>query len=124
MDNKKKKILIVEDSSEISKVISYALTNANYEIDSAHNGEEGVKMAVDNRYDLILLDLVMPGKSGFEVLKDLRLLGLNTPIIVYSNLQESFTRDEAIKMGAIDYFEKSSTSLDDVVERINRFINK
>lgn len=123
MDNKKKKILIVEDSPEIHKVVSLTLTDAGYETDSAFNGKEGVEKIKHNKYDLILLDLVMPGKSGFEVLKELRILGIKIPIIVYSNMLEDITRDEAIKMGASDYFEKATTSLSDVVGHIRKFLN-
>lgn len=124
MNNKKKSILIVEDSPEISKVVSQALANAGYKTDWASDGKEGLIKASSFKYDLILLDLVMPGKSGFEVLKDLRLLGSDTPIIVYSNMIEYSTREEAIKMGASDYFEKATTSLSDIVEHIEKFFNK
>jgi DNA-binding response OmpR family regulator len=123
MNNKKKKILIIEDSPEISKVVSLTLTDAGYETDSALNGKEGVKKAEKNSYDLILLDLVMPGKSGFEVLNELRMRGITTPIIVYSNMLEFSTREEAIKMGASDYFEKATTSLSEIVEHIENFLN-
>ena len=123
MNNKNKKILVVDDAPEIGRAVSQALKNAGYEADAVLTGKEGIEKIKNNKYELILLDLVMPGKSGFEVLKELRISGLETPIIVYSNLRQDFTRDEALKMGASDYFEKAVTPLNDLIEHAKRFLN-
>lgn len=124
MNNKKKKILIVEDSREIAQALASGLEGANYNTTLVSTGKECVAEVKKTEYDLILLDLVMPGMSGFEVLKEIRRLGHETPVMVLSNLEEYFTREEALKMGAMDYVEKANTPLNDIVARIQKFLNK
>ncbi len=111
MPNSPKKILIVEDNPSIMKAAVFALKEAGFEIDFAENGKDGLQKIREDNYDLVVLDLVMPGITGFEVMQQLKTLGNKMPIIVYSNMPEEDTQAEAMKMGAKDYFTKTTMSL-------------
>lgn len=78
----KNKILVVDDSVELCEEITDILTEEGYEVNSVHDGLAGIKLIMENRYDLVLLDLKMPGIDGFCVLKDLRSRGSEIKIIV------------------------------------------
>ncbi|MBU0577122.1 response regulator [Patescibacteria group bacterium] len=115
------KILIAEDDPSLAKAVSFALTEAGFIVEVAVNGKEALKKVKNNSYDLILLDLIMPERTGFEVLHELQLLGITTPAIVYSNMFEEISKEEALKLGAKDYFAKAKVSLDDIVEKVKKF---
>ena len=103
------KILIIEDESPICQVYSAALCLANpsYEIYLAYNGEEGIEIARRDRPDLVILDLLLPGMSGMEVIEELRAEGLllGVPLIIASGLGEE-ANHIAAKIGANAFLEK------------------
>ena len=102
----KRQILTVEDDAAIRRGIVDALTFAGYDVMEAADGDSGMQMAVGNAYDLLLLDLVLPGKSGLEILKQVRATQPTTPVIVLTARGEENDRVEGLNLGADDYVVK------------------
>ena len=122
MPETKKKILIVEDNASIMEAVVLALKEEGFKIDLANDGNEGVNKIKENHYDLVILDLVMPGSTGFEVMHELEMLGLHPPIIIYSNMPEEDTQAEALKLGAKDFLSKTTISLEELVKKVKKHI--
>jgi len=101
-----KKILIIEDDPAISKGLVDALKDENYLTMDVDNGEKGYQLAKDENYDLIVLDLKLPGKNGIDVCRDLRKDGVNTPIIMLTVLKEELDQVLGLELGADDYMTK------------------
>lgn len=99
------KILIVEDDNDINAMISLALGRERYECVSAYSGTEGLLRLEHEDYDLVILDLMLPGVEGHEVLKKTRETK-NTPFIVLSAKDELDTKVELLTLGANDYMTK------------------
>lgn len=116
------KVLIVEDDQFISKIMKFDLRQAGYEVGYAKNGEEAINQINANGYSLILLDLMMPRKDGFEVLKELKNQGSKIPVIVFTNLAQTEDRQEVLALGAKAYFIKSDISIDELVEAIKKYL--
>ena len=100
------KVLIVEDAVELNNVIQKILTNQNYEVDCAYDGKTGLRKALSNEYDIILLDIMMPQLDGYEVLKSLRKEGRETPVILITAKDEITDRIDGLDFGADDYLQK------------------
>ena len=100
-----KKVLIIEDDPQIAKIERDYLTINNFEAEIAQTGEEGIKMALSNHYDLIILDLMLPGTDGFGVCSKLRET-LDIPIIMVTAKQEDIDTIKGLNMGADDYITK------------------
>ncbi|CAZ98269.1 Two-component system-Response regulator [Zobellia galactanivorans] len=100
-----KEILIIEDDPEIIKLLEIHLTDLIYKISKAMDGAEGLKMALENNYDLILLDLTLPSMDGVEICKSLR-AEKNTPIIMLTAKSEEIDRVLGLEIGADDYITK------------------
>jgi DNA-binding response OmpR family regulator len=121
------KILIIEDEEALLKVLQEKFINADFDVVVAKDGEEGVAVANKEKPDLVLLDLVLPKRDGFEVLEDLKSSDdlKNTPVIVLSNLGEDENLKKALKMGAEDYLVKTQHPINEVIERVkNRLLSK
>jgi len=101
-----KKILIIEDDPAISKGLVDALNAENYQTMDIDNGEKGYHLAKNEKYDLIVLDLKLPGKNGIDVCRDLRKDGVNTPIIMVTVLKEELDQVLGLELGADDYITK------------------
>lgn len=115
-----KQILFIEDESALQKTIGESLRQEGFEVLSALDGKIGARIAKEKRPDLIILDLVLPKKDGFEVLEDLK-EGEGTkdiPVIVLTNLEDLKGIQRAIDLGATTYLVKSNYRLDEVVEKI------
>lgn len=100
-----KKILIIEDDPEIIKLLEIHLTDLIYTTAKAMDGELGLNMALENDYDLIILDLTLPSMDGVEVCKKLR-TKKNTPIIMLTAKSEEIDRVLGLEIGADDYITK------------------
>lgn len=115
-----KKILLVEDDEGLAQVYITRLSVEGFEIRRVPNGEDALAAALEFKPDLILLDVMMPKVSGFDVLDILR----NTPettnikIIMLTALSQEADRQKATEMGVDDYLVKSQVVIADVVERI------
>ena len=120
-----KKILIVEDEQALQKTLGEILTQEGYEVIAASDGEMGLTLARDNNPNLILLDLILPKVSGFEVLKQLKGNNLtkDIPVIVLTNLEGVEEVDKAVSLGATTYLVKSQYSLEELVSKIKEIVS-
>ena len=118
----KKKILIIEDDKILREALIEALTSANYEFASAVDGDEGVKKAKSEKPDLILLDLMLPGKNGYNVLLDLSKSEelKKIPVIVLTVLDSEYSLETCKLAGAKDYLIKSEYSLAEIVKKVRQ----
>ncbi|AXH99216.1 DNA-binding response regulator [Sporosarcina sp. PTS2304] len=103
--NENKRILLIEDDPEISKLLSVILTTESIETISAYSGTEGLLQLQAARFDLIILDLMLPGKSGEELIEEIRAES-SIPIIVISAKVDIEDKVNVLKMGADDYITK------------------
>jgi len=119
-----KKILFIEDEPSLQKAISEVLTQEGFKVLSAPDGEEGLKSAKAEGPDLILLDLILPKKDGFEVLKELKAdeKMKDIPVIVLTNLEGVGDVEKALELGATTYLVKANYKLEDVVRKIKDFL--
>ncbi|MBF0565986.1 MAG: response regulator [Nitrospirae bacterium] len=101
-----KKILIVDDDSEIRAELSEALANVGYYVDEAASGKAALEKIVLSKYDIILLDLVMPGLSGIEVLDGIRKVSSKVKVIMITAFSTVGSAIESMKKGANDYISK------------------
>ena len=115
-----KKILIVEDDKFLRELIARKLTEAGFEISEAIDGEEGMRKLKEEKSDLVLLDLILPGIDGFEVLsrmkEDPNLKSI--PVIILSNLGQREDVEKGLKMGAVDYLVKAHFTPGEIIEKI------
>lgn len=117
------RVLLVEDDPTTSKSIELMLGNANLNVYSTDLGEEGVDLAKLYDYDLILLDLNLPDMNGFEVLRQLRLARIETPILILSGNDASEDKIKGFGFGADDYLTKPFHR-DELIARIHAIIRR
>jgi len=98
--------LIIEDNIRISDNLKYILTKENYNVECIDNGEDGLRLALDNNYDLIILDLMLPEMDGYEVLEALRANKKNLSILVLSAKGQVEDKVKALDLGSDDYLTK------------------
>ena len=101
-----KTILVVEDEKNIVDILSYNLSREGYATLEAYDGETGLQLALEQDPDLILLDLMLPRKNGFDVCKDIRAAGRTTPIIMLTAREEETDKVLGLELGADDYITK------------------
>jgi DNA-binding response OmpR family regulator len=111
------KILIVEDDIKISAFLEKGLKEENYTVDCCFDGEEAFYLITTNKYDLIILDLMIPYVDGVQLCKDLREIGNNTPIIMLSAKSSIEDKVLGLNSGANDYLTKPF-SFDELIARI------
>lgn len=100
------RILLVEDEERIASFIARGLMEARYVVDVAKDGEKGSFMAEVNDYDLLILDIMLPGKDGISICKDLRSKGRDTPILMLSAKDSTDDKVRGLNFGADDYLAK------------------
>ncbi|MBE3554545.1 winged helix-turn-helix domain-containing protein [Thermicanus aegyptius] len=96
------KILIIEDEAHIAEILKYLLEKEGYEADISVDGESGIKASLNTHYDLVLLDLMLPGIDGFEVLKKIRAVK-SMPIIILTAKDAEVDKVLGLELGADDY---------------------
>ena len=101
-----KTILIVEDEKNIVDILSYNLTKEGYTALEAYDGETGLQLALEQDPDLILLDLMLPKKNGFDVCREIRQAGRTTPILMLTAREEETDKVLGLELGADDYITK------------------
>ena len=111
------RVLLIEDDPSTSRSIEMMLAKANLNIYATDLGEEGVDLAKLYDYDLILLDLNLPDMSGYEVLRNLRVSKIDTPILILSGLSEADDKIKGFGFGADDYLTKPFNR-DELIARI------
>ncbi|MSU75091.1 MAG: response regulator [Candidatus Magasanikbacteria bacterium] len=117
-----KKILIVEDERPVARALELKLHHSGFDVKVAYDGEEALKIATDEDFDLILLDLILPKMNGFEILETLKKKGKKANVIVTSNLGQEEDEKKARDLGAKGYFVKSNTSLSELVQHVQEAI--
>jgi DNA-binding response OmpR family regulator len=117
-----KKILLVEDDPFISDIYVTSLGRSNFEVTHCKDGDECINTLKDNKFDLVLLDLLLPKSDGFEVLKKIKENPINTPIIVFTNLTDRETIEKAMSLGATDCLIKSNFKPQEIIEKINKLL--
>lgn len=100
------RILVIEDEARLAEFVCQGLTQAGHVADRADNGATGLELAAATAYDAILLDLMLPGQNGLEVLRNLREFGVPTPVIIVSALSSTEHVIRGLDAGAVDYLRK------------------
>ena len=100
------RVLLVEDTERLSQALVEILRKAGYEVDVAHDGVAGADMAAAGIYDVVLLDIMLPRRSGIDVLRDLREAGNTTPVILLTARDAVTDRVRGLDAGADDYLPK------------------
>lgn len=122
--NMNKKILFIEDEPRLQQTLLEIFKKEGFEIFSTNNGEAGLSLAEEKIPDLIITDLILPKKNGFDVLKELksnpRLSKI--PVIVLTNLEGSQDIEKALSLGAYTYLVKANYSLDEILEKAREAI--
>jgi DNA-binding response OmpR family regulator len=111
------RILLIEDDPGMARGLTYNLEAEGYEVDHAADGEEGLKKVRAGGFDLLLLDLMLPKRSGFEILKRIRADGIEVPVIVLTARGAEVDKIAGLKLGADDYVTKPF-SLGELLARI------
>src|SRR5882724_4652012 len=106
MSRRKGVVLIIDDEEEIRESIEMLLTSEGMTVETASNGEEGLKKIDANLYDAVLLDLMLPGKSGMEIQKDIKRIDPTLPVLIITAIGALETAVLAIKEGSFDYITK------------------
>lgn len=118
-----KKILIIEDEQDLREMYKIKLESVGFKVITADNGDSGLKAISKEKPDIVLLDLIMTKKNGFQVLEELKKnkKNNNLAVIVLSNLGQDDDISLALELGAKDYLIKAQISLDDLVEKIQSY---
>lgn len=122
------KILIVEDDKFLSELISTKLAKEGYEVSIALDGETGLDKAIKEKPDIVLLDILLPGISGFEVLEKLKkhedAAVKNIPVLILSNFGQESKVQQGLSLGAVDYLVKANFTTGEIVEKIRSITKK
>lgn len=117
------KILIVEDDAVIRMALEDRLQSEGYKFDHALDGEEGLHKAVQDPFDLVILDIMLPRKNGFDVCRDMRMAGLVLPIIMLTARGQTIDKVLGLKIGADDYLTKPFDSME-LLARIEALLRR
>ena len=120
------KVLIIEDDLSLLKIYTNKLKLNGFDVSMATTGDEGVRKAKVERPNIILLDLILPGQDGFQVLQMLKSSPETGPIpvIIMSNLAQPSDKQRASELGAAGYLVKADVSLVDMVAKVKEFCNQ
>lgn len=121
----KKKLLIIEDDAVLQKALSDYLASEGFEVACALDGEIGLQMSLSEKPDLILLDIVLPKKDGYEVLAEVRAneQTKHIPIVLLTNLGSISDVEKALALGATTYLVKADYKLEEVMAKIKEILD-
>jgi two-component system, OmpR family, alkaline phosphatase synthesis response regulator PhoP len=124
IEEKKPLVLVVEDDKFLSGVHENKLSKEGFEVALAKNGEEAMAMARAKKPDIILLDLIMPVKDGFETLKELKADSAlkDIKVLILSNLSQEEDKQKVMDMGAVDYIVKANVAFKEIVEAVKKIL--
>jgi DNA-binding response OmpR family regulator len=100
------RILVIEDDKDIARLVELHLKDAGYEVDLANDGYAGLKLALSNKFDLIILDLLLPGMDGIEICRRVRSAPAYTLILMLTSRSSELDRVLGLEIGADDYLTK------------------
>jgi CheY-like chemotaxis protein len=114
------KILMIDDDEFIRKIYSSDWLERGWQVSLAADGEEGLAKIITEKPDIVILDVIMPKKNGFEVLTELKERGLisQIPVIVFSHLVQTEDQAKARSLGAVDYLNKDTTNFESMYQAI------
>ncbi len=117
-----KKILIIEDDTFLQGLAANKLQSEGFLVNTASNGNEALTDLDQNTYDAIILDLMLPDVSGFEILKQIRSRETNSqvPILIFSNLSDDKDIKQGLDLGATDYLVKANFTLDELADKVKK----
>jgi DNA-binding response OmpR family regulator len=116
-------ILIVEDDQDLSELIKIQLHDQNYEIKQSFDGNDAISMISENKFSLIILDVMLPGKDGFEICKTIRKTDSQTPILMLTAKAEEIDKIMGLEFGADDYLTKPF-SIRELTARVKALIRR
>lgn len=119
----RKKILIIEDEVFLGDMYITKFQSEGYEVFLARNGEDGIKTAINEKPDIILLDILMPKINGFEVLKELKNneKTKEIPILIFTNLADPINMEKSLQLGANEFLLKTDYTPQQLVEKIKKY---
>lgn len=117
------RILVVEDEKKVAGFIKRGLAQEGYAIDTASDGMEGQELAEANKYDAIILDIMLPKKSGLEVLKDIKDRGVEAPVLLLTARDTVEDRVSGLNLGADDYLTKPF-AFEELVARVKALLRR
>ncbi len=121
-----KYVLVVEDDEFLTDLLKQKFSKEEFSFFVARDGESGIRKAQERKPDLILLDILLPGMNGYEVLKNLKSDPslANIPVIILSNFGQRNDIEKARQLGAMKFLVKATSDLDDIVTNIKNVIQK
>ena len=117
------KVLVVEDDAKVAAAVARGLRAEGFAVDLATDGDEGLWLATESGYDLVVLDLMLPGRNGFRVCAELRERGVRTPVLVLTAKEGDQDEAEALDTGADDYLRKPF-SFDVLMARVRALLRR
>ena len=117
------RILIVEDEKRVHQFLKKGFQSESYSVDVATDGESGSLLARSEPYDAIILDIMLPGKDGIEVLKEIRRANIDSPVLILSARNDVDDRVQALNLGADDYLPKPF-SFSEVLARVRAIVRR
>ena len=117
------RILVVEDEKKVASFIKKGLEEEYYSVDTAFDGKEGFRLALNEEYDLIILDVMLPYKDGFTLLKELRSNNIQTPVLFLTAKNSLTDKIEGLDIGADDYLTKPF-SFEELVARVRALLRR
>jgi signal transduction histidine kinase len=116
-----KKVLVVEDTKDNQILINLYLSKLGMNVDFANNGEEGIKKTLEENYDIVLMDMQMPVKDGYEATRELRANGFRTPIVALTGYAMKGDREKCLRAGCNDYISKPVSKVQ-LIQTVSQFI--
>lgn len=122
--SRRQKILVVDDEPVVASLMTFLLSRAGYDVETALNGRRGLELATTQKFDLILMDVDLPGINGFDLCRELkqRHIAYRTPVIFLSGNAVEERRAMAMELGAVDFIAKPFI-VDDFMERVALYIS-
>lgn len=117
------RILVVEDEKKLANFIKHGLEEEKYIVEVANDGEKGLELAMNNHYDAILLDVMLPGKDGFTILRELRNAGISVPVMMLTARGATEDRVMGLDLGADDYLPKPF-SFEELAARLRSILRR
>lgn len=118
-----KRILIAEDEKPLARALCLKLKAEGFDVEVVSDGEEALNIIQKEKFDLILMDIMMPKKNGFAVLDELQKANISVSVFVMSNLSQDEDMKRIESFGVKDYIVKSNTPLSEMVKKITTYLN-
>ncbi len=106
MSDERRRVLVVEDDHDLAEAVSGLLRDENFDVVARYDGDSGLAAALESRFDVIVLDIMLPKRSGFRVCEDLRAAGVHTPLLMLTAKEGDWDEVEGLDVGADDFLRK------------------